>query len=368
MANEKWSAFNSGVAVTFSNGTLVGIQGGVNVNFLASSFALAANNLSDLANADTAQANLGLGTAAPLAASNNSYPYLASVFGATVVGNLPKFSDTLGTIVDSAIAFSNDALGFAVTCAGTVTIGHIPTFGDANGSLAASAVAFSNAALGFAATCAGSVSIGNMAIFRDANGSLEQNVAALNNVANASATPGTVRSIFGEITSTVTTQTSGNLVGVRGAVNFVGSSTSAFIYGVQGKLVATGTLASGQFHAGVFGQADFSAATINGGQFAPIWGDYGTSVGTDTDSSSCYGLAMTNTTAAVLGAQVYLYGGSTALMKLETNVGGVGVTYFKDAGTTAGSWGNATPPTPSKVLTLAIDGTLYYLPLVAQNT
>lgn len=365
MSNAKLSSYSS---VTLSTGTIVGLQGGVNVQYAAASFLLPANNLSDLGDAATAQSNLGLGTAAPLAASNNSYAYLASVHGATISGNIPKFEDTLGSIVDSAIAFSNASLAYAVTCNGSVTANGIPKFGDTHGTLVNSAALFSDATLAYVAACAGSVTIGNIALFKDVNGSLEQNVAALNNVANSSATPGTIRAIHGEMTSSATTQTSGNLVGVRGAVNFVGSSTSAFIYGTQGKLIATGTLASGQFQAGVFGQADFSAATLNGGQFAPIWGDYGTSVGTATDSSSCYGLAMTNTTAAVLGGQLYLYGGATNLMLLSTNVGGVGVTYFKNAGTTAGSWGNATPPTPSKVLTISVDGTQYYLPLVAQNT
>ena len=367
MANEKWSAFNSGTAVTFSTGTLVGIQGGINVNFLATSFALAANNLSDLTNADTAQANLGLGTAAPLAASNAGFAYLASVDGATVIGNLPIFSDTLGTIIDSAVKFSDATKPYVASVNGSTTIGHLPKFSDIHGTVVDSAIAFSNAALGFAATCAGTVTIGNIALFRDVNGSLEQNVAALNNVANASATPGTVRSIFGEITSTATTQTSGNLVGVRGAVNYVGAS-AGFLYGVQGKLVSTGTLSGSSWNAGIFGQLDISAATVNAGQLAPIWGDYGTTSGTLTDQSGLYGIAMTNTTAAVLAGQLYLYGGAQNLMLLQTNAGLSGVTYFKDAGVTAGSWGNATPPTPSKVLTISIDGTQYYLPLVAQNT
>jgi hypothetical protein len=183
-----------------------------------------------------------------------------------------------------------------------------------------------------------------------------------------SAAPGTVRGLVGSMTNTATSMTSGNLVGVRGQVSIVGSATAAFVYGTQGKVTATGTLASGQFQAGVFGQADFSAATINAAQFAPIWGDYGTSVGTLTDQTGLYGLAMTNTTAAVLAGQVYLYGGAQNLFLLETNVGLSGVTYFKNSGTSTGSWGNATPPTPSKVLKISVDGTAYYLPLVAQNT
>lgn len=39
-----------------------------------------------------------------------------------------------------------------------------------------------------------------------------------------------------------------------------------------------------------------------------------------------------------------------------------------NAGTSAGSWGNATPPTPTKVMTIVSGGVTYYCPLVAQNT
>lgn len=182
-----------------------------------------------------------------------------------------------------------------------------------------------------------------------------------------SATPGTIRSLVGSLTQTATVMTSGNIVGVRGVVNMVGAS-GGFIYGVQGKVVVTGTLSGSEWTAGVFGQLDISAATINAGQIAPIWGDYGTTSGTLTNETGMYGIAMTNTTAAVLAGQLYLYGGATNLMLLQTNAGLSGVTYFITSGTSAGSWGNATPPTPSKVLRISVDGTAYYLPLVAQNT
>ncbi len=183
----------------------------------------------------------------------------------------------------------------------------------------------------------------------------------------SSATPGTVRSLKGLMIGTGTPITSGNLVGVRGEVDYV-SASGGFMYGVQGKLIPTGTISGSSWNAGVFGQLDISAATVNAGQMAPIWGDYGASSGTLTDQTGLYGIAMTNTTAVVTAAQIYLYGGASALMKLETNAGLSGVTYFINAGTTAGSWGNATPPTPSKVLKITVDGTAYYLPLVAQNT
>ena len=182
-----------------------------------------------------------------------------------------------------------------------------------------------------------------------------------------STTPGTVRALIGSMTQTATTMTSGNIVGARGVVTMVGAS-GGFIYGVQGKVIATGTLSGSEWTAGVFGQVDISGATINAGQVAPIWGDYGATSGTLSNQTGLYGIAMTNSTAAVLAGQLYLFGGATTLMLLNTNSGLSGVTYFKNSGVSAGSWGNATPPTPSKVLTISVDGTLYYLPLVAQNT
>lgn len=183
----------------------------------------------------------------------------------------------------------------------------------------------------------------------------------------SSATPGTIRALIGSMTSTATVMTSGNIVGVRGVVNYVGAS-GGFIYGTQGKIIPTGTISGSSWNAGIFGQLDISHATINAGQMAPIWGDYGATSGTLTNQTGLYGIAMTNTTAAVLQGQIYLYGGAQNLLLLSTNAGLSGVTYFKDSGTGAGSWGNATPPTPTKVLKISVDGTAYYLPLVAQNT
>lgn len=192
-------------------------------------------------------------------------------------------------------------------------------------------------------------------------------VPFINTVPETSAAPGTVRSITGAISDSATVMTSGNLVGVRGSVNLVGAS-GGFLYGVQGKAIATGTLSGSSWTAGVFGQLDISGATINAGQVAPIWGDYGTTSGTLTNESGLYGIAMTNTTAAVLAGQIYLYGGATNLMLLNTNAGLSGTTYYKAAGVSAGSWGNATPPTPAFVLQISVNGILYYLPVVAQNT
>ena len=181
----------------------------------------------------------------------------------------------------------------------------------------------------------------------------------------SSATPGTIRALTGSLTETATTMTSGNIVGVRGVVNYVGAS-GGFIYGVQGKIIPTGTLSGSSWNAAVFGQLDISAATVNAGQTAAIWGDYGTSSGTISSASGMRGIAMTNTTAAVLNAQDYRYGNATYLMELA-GAGGT-LNYYLAAGTSAGSAGDAAHCAAQQVMKIEINGTAAYIPVFTQNT
>jgi hypothetical protein len=187
-------------------------------------------------------------------------------------------------------------------------------------------------------------------------------------VSTALAAPGTIRALTGAITETVA-MTSGNIVGIRGSATLNnGVSGSSFVYGTQGKVVAhAGTLASSAWIAGVFGQFDFSGATITSGQFAPLWGDMGATMTSGT-YSGMYGIAMTNTTAGIANAQVYLYGGATYLMELNDNNGLVGATYYKAAGTSSGSAGYASGCNATKVLEILINGTPYYIPAFVQNS
>ncbi len=184
-------------------------------------------------------------------------------------------------------------------------------------------------------------------------------------VANTSATPGTVRSLVGRMNSTVATQTSGNLVGVRGEVNAV-SASGGFLYGAQGKIIATGTLSGSSWSAGVFGQLDISAATVNAGQMAPLWGDYGSTSGTMTDVTGLRGVVMTNTTAAVLNAQDYRYGNASYLFELA-GAGGT-LNYYAAAGASAGSAGDAAHCAAQQVIKLLINGVAAYIPVFTQNT
>jgi hypothetical protein len=182
---------------------------------------------------------------------------------------------------------------------------------------------------------------------------------------SSSATPGTIRALTGAMTESATTMTSGNVVGIRGSVTNVGAS-GGFIYGAQGKIISSGTLSGSSWSAAVFGQFDISAATINAGQTAAIWGDYGTSSGTITNASGMRGIAMTNTTSAVLNAQDYRYGNATYLLELA-GAGGT-LNYYAAAGTSGGSAGDAAHCAAQQVIKIEINGSAAYIPVFTQNT
>ena len=96
----------------------------------------------------------------------------------------------------------------------------------------------------------------------------------------ASATPGTVRTIYGQIetmagaTSATATMTSGNLVGVRGEVDVnEGTITGSFLYGTQGKGImnASSVINDGSaYFAGIVGQLDISLGTTTSGHIAAV--------------------------------------------------------------------------------------------------
>lgn len=74
-----------------------------------------ASNLSDLGSSATARTNLGLGTAATHAASNNALANVASVSGVTTAGHLAVFADTTGSVADGGAVGSAAAQGYSAT-------------------------------------------------------------------------------------------------------------------------------------------------------------------------------------------------------------------------------------------------------------
>jgi len=166
----------------------------------------------------------------------------------------------------------------------------------------------------------------------------------------ALAAPGTIRAVTGSVTNTATTMTSGNLVGVRGVVTLVGAS-GGFLYGVQGKVISSGTLSGSEWTAGLFGQLDISAATVNAGQTAPVWADYGASSGTITSATGMRMFAGTNTTAATLNSMIYLYGKASNLFELALN----GSTYISTGG-------SGTLSGTIQKIAFTLEGVQYYIP------
>ena len=220
--------------------------------------------------------------------------------------------------------------------------------------------------------------VGDLASFSTTTGTLTDSAVAVTSLvlnannsgqtisaASTSATPGTIRALTGAMSDSNATVTSGNLVGLRGSVTYV-SASGGFFYGVQGKLLPSGTLSGSSWNAGVFGQLDISAATVNAGQTACIWGDYGATSGTITNATGMRGIAMTNTTAAVLNAQDYRYGNATYLTELA-GAGGT-LNYYIAAGTSAGSAGDAAHCAAQQVLRIEVNGVAAYIPVFTQNT
>lgn len=189
-----------------------------------------------------------------------------------------------------------------------------------------------------------SYSAGNWSLISSENAS-----PAVFAAATSSATPGTIRAITGKITETATVLTSGNLVGVRGEVDYVGAS-GGFLYGVQGKLLPTGTLSGSSWNAAVFGQLDWHAATLNAGQMACIWADMGATSGTATDVTGLRMFAGTNTTAATANSMIYLYGMATNLFELS----GSSSTYIS-------SGGSGAPSGTVHKIAITIDGVTNYI-------
>lgn len=185
-----------------------------------------------------------------------------------------------------------------------------------------------------------------------ASGFIINSVAGGQSVAasTASATPGTIRALKGLITETAPVMTSGNLVGLRGEVDLI-SASAGFVYGVQGKVVSSGTLSGSVWSPAVFGQYDFTNTTVNGGQTAGLWADMGASGGTFTDPSGMRMISGTNTIASLtLNSMIYLYGKATNLLELS----GSSSTYIAAAGGT-------TPSGTNKTIAITIDGTTYYI-------
>ena len=154
-------------------------------------FLQVANNLGDLNNVVTARSNLGLGSAALLAASDITKPTLASVIIPTTINNVAVFADINGTIKDSGSTLT----GFQPLNAALTSISALVTSPDqmiytisSNNYAVTSLTAFSRTLLAAASAAAWQTALGlGSAATQNSNFFLQvaNNLSDLANVATA---------------------------------------------------------------------------------------------------------------------------------------------------------------------------------------
>lgn len=142
----------------------------------------------------------------------------------------------------------------------------------------------------------------------------------------STASPGTVGTIIGSITTTNASYSNGgnSLVGVRGLVTIPSGTTAAagYLYGTQGKFIIQGIASGSIWGAGLMGQLDISAATLtSASHVTPLWSDAGTS-GPAVSCAFCDSAVLTNTTNTTFHSLIYGYSKAAYFVDLNDNGGG----------------------------------------------
>jgi len=201
--------------------------------------------------------------------------------------------------------------------------------------------------------------------------------AALTNLAGASieesltiatAALGTVRSVIGNITASHAAIASGNVVGVRGLCTLSGviSAGGAFLYGVQGKLIVTGTMnhADSRLCAGI-SQLDGTGGTFTAGQLSGHWIDV---VGFTGAGGGQFNLLRMTATTPGCKPNALLYAHSNGTYVLDLSAPGGTTDWYAAAGVSAGSAGAATHCAAQGVMKIVIGGVPWFIPVFNQNT
>jgi hypothetical protein len=150
---------------------------------------------------------------------------------------------------------------------------------------------------------------------------------------NASATPGSVRDVYGQIVTGVS-MTSGTLAGVRGEADITnatlfGNGGSAYLYGTQGKVIGgTGTINVGSgYVTGVLGQLDLTGTTNTSGHIAGVISSIQGVGSSGVDVNLFYGESATGTP---INSMFMGFGKSTYVFDLASNT-------YNQMATTSGS-------------------------------
>jgi len=193
---------------------------------------------------------------------------------------------------------------------------------------------------------------------------LNQNVTT----ANSTATIGTTYGLKCNANITNATVTSGEASGASSNLELVGASGGTF-YGIKGRVHSTGTIpvSNTVFLAGSLSEVDLTNITIQGSaNISCIYGHISGAVGSGLIIPGMHAIYFQNDSRYIPESVVKLVTPSDILFDL--NDAGSVVSYFATAGTTAGSAGDTSKCNASKVLSIKVNGTAYFVPLFASNS
>src|ERR1035437_1746858 len=132
-----------------------------------------------------------------------------------------------------------------------------------------------------------------------------------------------------------------------------------FLYGVQGKFIVRGSLATtnGEYSAALQGQLDLSAAVSITSPLSALWLDLGAtaSAAIIAAPTKVNGIVITNTTAAVINAGMLFVGNATNLFDV-TDLAAGGQHFFQHTGAGLGT-------ITTSYLVISVNGATYHLPL-----
>ena len=170
---------------------------------------------------------------------------------------------------------------------------------------------------------------------------------------SASATPGTVRTLVGNMT-THSSMSSGNLVGVRGTVTMAGGNTGGYLYGAQGKATTGANAFAGTVLAGLYGQIDVSGGTITSGHVAAIQANI---YGANSGSIPMEGIYVEHAGGGVINAFLQCFGKSDYVFDVSSNTHTQMSTTGSAGATASKGW-----------LKVLVDGSPRYIPLTDSVT
>jgi hypothetical protein len=190
--------------------------------------------------------------------------------------------------------------------------------------------------------------------------SIQTNPFPLGAPTNAAAA--SIASVRGAITigGTYTGATAGTgTAGVDPTVTVATSIIKGYLYGVQGKIIVRGTLATtnGEYSAALQGQLDLSAAVAVTSPLQGLWIDMGATASAAIIAASTHinAITVTNTTAAVINSLFQATANATNLFDV-TDLAAGGQHFFQHSGAGLGT-------ITTSYLVVSVNGATYHIPL-----